>query len=111
MTRERVAEHAPVLGQCIRVGHRSQLVQELGGALDVGEEEGDRAGGKMVSHGRHWLPPVAAAPTQALARLRGAVVTLFPVPGRDNVPLPQSFRRVARTALSLGSSNPARDTV
>ena len=43
--------HDPsVLGECIVVGLVSDLIQELGRALDVGEEEGDRAGREVAPH-------------------------------------------------------------
>ena len=45
-----LADHAPVLGERRGVCLRSQLVQQLGRALDVGEQEGDRAGGEIASH-------------------------------------------------------------
>ena len=47
----RVADHAAVLGERLRVGLGAELVQELRRALDVGEEEGDGAGRKVVAHG------------------------------------------------------------
>ena len=40
---ERVAKHATVLGQHLGVALGSELVQQLGRALDVGEEERDGA--------------------------------------------------------------------
>ena len=47
----RVANHSSVLGERLRVVVRAELVQEPGRALDVGEEEGDRARGKVGPHG------------------------------------------------------------
>ena len=41
---------APVLGERLRVALRPELVQQPGRALDVGEEEGDGAGGKIAPH-------------------------------------------------------------
>ena len=41
---------APVLGERVCVGLGAELVQQLRRALDVGEEEGDRAGREVVSH-------------------------------------------------------------
>lgn len=37
-------------GKCLRVGLSSELVQELRRTLDVGEEEGESAGRKLVMH-------------------------------------------------------------
>ena len=45
--REGGPQRAPVLGQRLRVGV-SELVQQLGRALDVGEEKGDGAGGELA---------------------------------------------------------------
>src|SRR4029078_11420373 len=42
--------HAPVLSEGVRVGLRTECVQELGRALDIGEEEGDGAGRESASH-------------------------------------------------------------
>ena len=47
--RECLAERTPVLGERLRVG-LTELVQEAGRALDVREEEGDGAGGKVAHH-------------------------------------------------------------
>ena len=41
---------SPVLAERLRVDLRAELVQEPRRALDVGEEEGDGAGRKLVSH-------------------------------------------------------------
>ena len=51
-----LADHAAVLGEgdCVRVG--PELVQQLRRALNVGEEEGDGAGGKVAPHMRHHAP-------------------------------------------------------
>jgi len=43
----RFSDQAPVLGESLRIALRAELVQQLGRALDVGEEEGDRAPGKV----------------------------------------------------------------
>src|SRR6476469_1500110 len=51
---ERLAQEAPVLGQCIRVGV-AELVQQLRRALDVGEEEGDSAGRERAHLPKHRL--------------------------------------------------------
>ena len=40
---ERLAKHPPVFGESVCVGV-AELLQELRRALDVGEQEGDRAG-------------------------------------------------------------------
>ena len=45
------ADPQSVLGQHLRVGLSAQLVQELRRALDVREEEGDGAAGKVGAHG------------------------------------------------------------
>ena len=47
---ERLAHDAAVLGERFRV-RLAQLVQELGRALHVGEEERDGPGGKVAPHG------------------------------------------------------------
>jgi len=39
------AQDAPMLRERLGILSSAQLVQQLGGALDVGEEEGDGAGG------------------------------------------------------------------
>ena len=46
-----LADDAAVLGERIGVALGTEGVQELGRALDVGEEESDRAGRKVVAHG------------------------------------------------------------
>ena len=43
-------DHAPVLGERLRVPLGAELVQQPRRALDVGEEEGDGAGREVVSH-------------------------------------------------------------
>ena len=45
--RERVPQHPPVLGQRLRIPLRAELVQQPRRALDVREQEGDRAGGEI----------------------------------------------------------------
>jgi hypothetical protein len=50
---ERIAQETVVLGQGLGVALGTELVQEPGRALDVSEEEGDRAGGKITPHRRH----------------------------------------------------------
>ena len=45
-----LADHSPVLGQCLRVGLAAEFVQELRRPLNVSEEEGDGAGRKVLSH-------------------------------------------------------------
>ena len=47
---ELVADQPAVLGKRLRVALGSQLVQELRRSFNVGEEEGDGAGRKIVSH-------------------------------------------------------------
>ena len=47
---ERLAQNAAMLGERLRVVLRAQLVQQPRRALDVGEEEGDGAGGEVVPH-------------------------------------------------------------
>jgi hypothetical protein len=49
---ERVAHDAPMVIDHAHVLLRPQLVEELGRALDVAEEEGHRAGGQVTLHGR-----------------------------------------------------------
>ena len=46
-----LADDLPVCGECLGIGLCSQLVQELRRPLDVGEEEGDSAGRKLLMHG------------------------------------------------------------
>jgi hypothetical protein len=50
------SDQAPVLGECLRVQLSAELVQEPGRALDVGEEEGDSADGKVGAHGQMMTP-------------------------------------------------------
>jgi hypothetical protein len=57
--RTRFPDHKPMLGQRLRVGLRSELVQELRRALDVGKEEGDSPRGKIASH--RLCPPAVSA--------------------------------------------------
>ena len=47
-----IADHSAMLGQSRGVALRAELVQQLRRTFDVGEEEGDRAGWKVVSHAR-----------------------------------------------------------
>ena len=47
---ERLAKHAAMLGERIRVRLRAELVQQPRRALDVREEEGDGAGREIGSH-------------------------------------------------------------
>jgi hypothetical protein len=47
---ERPPQQPPVLGERLVVRLRAQLVQQARGTLDVGEEEGDGAGRKLVMH-------------------------------------------------------------
>ena len=46
-----LAQDPPVLGQGFRVLSRTQLMEELRRAFDVGEEEGDPAGREIGAHG------------------------------------------------------------
>ena len=46
-----LADHATVLGQSVRVRVCSEVVEQTCRALDVGEEERDRAGGEVGAHG------------------------------------------------------------
>ena len=48
--RERLSQHPPVLGERLLVRLRAQIVQQARGTLDVGEEQGDGAGRKLVRH-------------------------------------------------------------
>ena len=48
--RERLAQQPPVLGERLLVRLRAQLVQQARRTLDVGEEQGDGAGRKLVTH-------------------------------------------------------------
>jgi hypothetical protein len=52
---ERLAHDPPVLGERLPVGLLAQLVQEPGRALDVGEYQGDRAGG-LLDHASTNIP-------------------------------------------------------
>ena len=45
-----LADHAAMLGESLRIGLGSELVQQSRRALDVREEEGDRAGGEVGPH-------------------------------------------------------------
>jgi hypothetical protein len=45
-----IAYHRPMGGEGVRVPLGAELVQKRRRALDVGEEEGDRAGWKLRSH-------------------------------------------------------------
>ena len=47
----RLADDAAVLGERLRVGLGAELVQQPRRALDVGEEEGDGAGGGRQGEG------------------------------------------------------------
>jgi hypothetical protein len=53
-------DHLAVGGERLRVGLRPQLLEQPGRALDVGEEEGDGAGGE--------LPHTANDPTETAGR-------------------------------------------
>ncbi len=53
---ERFTRIAPVLGERRGVSLRAELVQELSRALDVREEEGDGAAGKVRPHGEIIRP-------------------------------------------------------
>ncbi len=53
LTGEGLAERPPVIRQGLRVRLRAEVVQQLRRALDVGEEEGDGAGGEINSHRQH----------------------------------------------------------
>ena len=48
--RERLPQQPPVLGERLVVRLRAQLVQQARRTLDVGEEQGDAAGRKLVTH-------------------------------------------------------------
>jgi hypothetical protein len=50
---ERRPQDAAMLPECLRICLRAELVQQLGRALDVGEQEGDRAVGEIAPHSRH----------------------------------------------------------
>jgi hypothetical protein len=47
---ERPPQQPPVLGERLLVRLRAQLVQQARRTLDVGEQEGDRAARKLVTH-------------------------------------------------------------
>ena len=46
-----------MLGERVRVRLGAELVQQLRRALDVGEEEGDGAGGEIAPHGDRIVGP------------------------------------------------------
>ena len=50
LLRTRLAHDSPVLGERRRVLLGTELVEELGRAFDIGEEEGDGARGEIASH-------------------------------------------------------------
>ena len=52
VVRASFADHAPMLGKRLCIGLGPELVQQLRRALDVREEEGDGAGGKVAPHRR-----------------------------------------------------------
>lgn len=51
MGAESRAQDAPMLRECLRIRFGTQLVQQPGRTLHVGEQEGDRAGGQVGTHG------------------------------------------------------------
>jgi hypothetical protein len=53
MRAECLAQDPAMLSQRLRVPVCAELVQELGRALDVGEEERDGPGWQIAPHGRH----------------------------------------------------------
>ena len=53
MPRARLANQPPVLGERSRVALRAELVQQLGRALDVGEEKGDGSSRKIRAHNQN----------------------------------------------------------
>ena len=55
--RARIPHHPPVLGERVRIRLGAELVQKPRRALDVGEEEGDRAGGEIAPHGDRIVVP------------------------------------------------------
>ena len=52
VVRASFTDHAPMLGKRLGIGLGPELVQQLRRALDVREEEGDGAGGKVAPHRR-----------------------------------------------------------
>ena len=60
-----LADDAAVLGERIGVPLGAEGVQELGRALDVGEEEGDSAGRQVVSHRADHPPDERSRPVAA----------------------------------------------
>ena len=52
LPRARLPDDAPVFGQCLGVALGTEIVQESRGPLDVREQKGDRAGGKIALHRR-----------------------------------------------------------
>ena len=78
---EGVADDAPVLGKRVRVGV-AEVVEQAGGPLDVGEEEGDGAAGEL-SHPAIIPPSGGGRKCVVLVQLLASVET-----ARDLVRLP-----------------------
>ncbi len=53
VSRERLAEEPAVLGERLRERLGPELVEKLRRPLDVGEQEGDDPGRKVIHHRRH----------------------------------------------------------
>ena len=52
VARASFTDHAPMVGKRFCIGLGTELVQQLRRALDIREEEGDDAGGKVTPHRR-----------------------------------------------------------
>ncbi len=92
----RLADHAAVLGQRLGVRLGPELVQQLRRALDVREEEGDGAGGKVGTHGLDYLRVERPA--------RYAVCYEHAHRTPPNPHLPEQRRRLEAEAQRRGSS-------
>src|SRR5581483_6581250 len=100
--REGLAQQAAVLGERLGVGLGAEVVQQLGGALDVGEQEGHRSRGQIAPHARrmpHGRTPFQRAPRGGRRR-RVRVVSRSRQRGRR--------RRAGPMATSLTEPRPLR---
>jgi transposase InsO family protein len=111
---ERRPQSTPVLCQRLRVRLGTELREESARALDVGEEEGDRAGGKVIhairmAHGRKVAKGVLvkfrAGPTGLICALIAQAVAQRPSRSRSG---PRSRRSSSTCTHGPPGPGPAR---
>ncbi len=106
MGSERLPQDPLVLGQHLPVAGAAELVQELGRALDVGEEKGDGAG-RQLAHRRTIVGRVTSASSDRFEE-RGHALADAHAQGREPVPAVAAAQLVQERDDEARAAHPER---